>query len=626
VYSDTGQFAGILRRPYDYPLLYLHFWLLDDWCYPASEARAGFDKHVFLGMVFTFTAVFTHAGMLDPDTSFDHQYRSIERALDQTAAHHLACVFPATSPFWRHYHSLNEEYTRAASAFSERIQHAAPFTEEDLRQLGRRLAFGKIPVVAAAVQAGQTHLLPGLFSMIDELNIVLQTVQDIANIQRDLGRGHYTYPIVRTMLEAGIALSDAVAPERILAAVLLTGFVATIGQECQARLALCRALAHELKLPTFQGYCTALEEWIRELVQLFSLKPSVATDGAGTKSPWETTFFAPYRDSLSQSIQMAEGYLLADRTFRESWEVQRQGTAHLSGTAKACPVMFITEVLCQHRDDMAEQVDMVFETLRETGFRYYDNLPMDPDADELGFALRLYPYSGKQAAHRELLQVPLRWMEDNILPSGRIPLYFTRHDRPVAAHRPSRVLWGDYCLAVEANLLRGLIDYDRDRYWGLIERASSGWLDDILRSGLGTNSFYTLHFALWIALELLWQLSHPGISPLLNDKVSRVLEMLVQRLEVETTREPHTPQEAAFMTLICLRHPSGALAHRLFDPGWISLLIKSQRGDGGWPSEPLYVCPQRSFDMTTWYASQTTTTAVCYHALKTYRRFVQHRA
>jgi hypothetical protein len=427
------------------------------------------------------------------------------------------------------------------------------------------------------------------------------------------------------MLEGGIALSDAVAPERILAAVLLTGFVANIGQECLARLERCRALAQELKLPTFEGYCTALEEWIRELTHLFSLKPIMATDGAGTKSHWQKSFFAPYRDSVSQASQMAEGYLLADPTFRESWEVQRQGTTNITGTAKTFPVAFIVEVLCQHRDDMAEQVDMVFETLRETGFRYYD-LPINPDADDVGVGLRLYPYSANKEAHGELLQVPLRWMEDSILPSGRIPTYFTRHDRGIAAHPPSRVLWGDYCMVVEANLLRGLIDYDRDRYWGIIERASSGWLDDRLLSGLGTNYYYPPHCALWMALEFLWQLSHPVTSPLLKDKVSLVSEMLVQRLEVETRREAHTPQEAAFLTLICLRHPSGDLAHRFFDPRWVTRLIKSQRGDGGWPSEPFYICPLRSFDMITWYSSQTVTTAVCYHALKTYRRFVQHQA
>jgi hypothetical protein len=625
-YSDNGEFEGILRRPYDHPLLYLHFWLLDDWCYPAGEARDSFDKHVFLAMVFTFAAAFTHDGILDPDTSFDSHYRSIERAFDQTAADHLAHVFPESSPFWSYYHSLKEESMRAASAFSERIQQVAPFTDEDMRQMGRRLAFGKISVAAAAVQAGRVDLLPHLFLMLDQLNIVLQAVQDIANIQRDVGRGHYTYPIVRTMQAAGLELSDTVAPERILAAVLLTGFVANIGQECLIHLERCRTLAQELKLPSFERYVTALEEWIGQLGQLFSLKPVAATDGTDTDWQWAKTFFAPYRDSLSQSTQMAEGYLLADRTFRESWEVQRQGTANLSGTAKAFPVGFIVEVLCQYRDDMAEQVDMIFEILGETGFRYYDNLPTDPDADELGVGLRLYRYSAQKEAHRELLKIPLRWMEDNILPSGRIPLYFSRHDRAVAAHRPSIVLWGDHCMVVEANLLRGLIDYDRDRYSDIIERAAFNWLDDTLRSGLGANYYYPPHCAIWMALEFLWRLSHPVISPALKDKVRRVSEMLIQRLEVETWRETHSPQQAAFLTLICLRDPSGELAHRFFDRRWITLLLKRQRGDGGWPSEPFYVCPLRSFDMITWYSSQTITTAICYHALKTYLRFAQQKA
>src|SRR5688572_14087712 len=170
-YSDTGQFEHILCRKRDYPLFNLHFWLLDDWHFPPDEARAELEKHLFLASVFTFAAVYTRESILDPDTAFDQRYSLLENSLHQRAVHHLAQLFPeGASPFWDYYRRLRDECANAVSKFhpstlrqaqgSGRARKAAPFDEVELLELGRQLAFAKIPLAAVALQSDRAQQLP----------------------------------------------------------------------------------------------------------------------------------------------------------------------------------------------------------------------------------------------------------------------------------------------------------------------------------------------------------------------------------------------------------------------------------------------------------------------------------
>src|SRR6185436_4458384 len=123
-------------------------------------------------------------------------------------------------------------------------------------------------------------------------------------------------------------------------------------------------------------------------------------------------------------------------------------------------------------------------------------------------------YSERPEAHRVLLQAPLRWMEANLLPSGQIPCWFAR-DTDFSAEATPVLLWGNSCSTVEANLLLGLLVYDRAAYWPIIERASAHWLERYLSRGLGANAYYTPAYALWAAFELITQLS-AGQGPTAN--------------------------------------------------------------------------------------------------------------
>jgi hypothetical protein len=379
-------------------------------------------------------------------------------------------------------------------------------------------------------------------------------------------------------------------------------------------LAEGRALATKLNLPTFITYFEVVANLVSEVRELFDLK---AKPKHVARQP--RPLFAPYVDPRPKVIEMAEGYLLADPTFRESWEVQRRGTFGVPEmTAKAFPGGLIVEILCRHGHDMADSVDEVFSTLEATGFRYYDFSGMPPDADDLGLLLRLFPYSRQKTAHRAILQAPLRWLRQNIRESGEIPVWFTQQNNFDEIDQPSVALWGQSCVTVAANVLLGLIDYDLTAFRDLIESSARSILTRWQTEGLSATLHYVPLYSLWIGVELITKLATSPLQSLLQDQLNATTQTLTKRLATETKRANITPQDAAFLTLACLSDGGPPATKELFNPRWITILCQTQRYDGSWASEPLYGTPTRG-ELASWYASRSVTTAYGYHALKKFQ-------
>lgn len=616
LYSDSGRFEDILCRRQDYPLLELHLWLLDDWGVAGDERRAGLEQHLLVGMALAAAAGYAHDCLLDQTSAFDNRLALLEHALVRQSAVHFAHLFPGPSPFWSYYQGCWDDYAEAClSGFVGQGERLPARVETGAARPGDRLAPAKIPVVAVALKAGREAELPQLLAMIDGLNAIFQVRRDLLAFRVDLLRGHYTYPILRTMAEAGIDLQQPVVPERVLGALLLAGTGRQLCHESLARLESCRAVAAVLNLPTFSAYFDTVEALIDSLLDLFSIRRQAdATKKDRPRPEVGPVSFAPYADPLPRAVRMAEGYLLADPTFRESWDVQRGGFLDAPElTARAFPAGLIVEILCRHGHHLPERVDDIFELLRASRFQYYDHPRAAlPDADDLGLLLRLYRFSARQAAHRDMLQTPLAWMGQSVLPSGEVPVWFRPDNLPAEEEGPAVLIWGSSCATTEANLLLGLIDYDWPGYEALIERAALNLFERLLARGLGATLYYLPPYSLWAMFKLIAELSSRPVPTELRDRLAQVSELLLARFELETQRRQLTPQDAAFLTLCCAYPPAGPL----FDPGWITTLLKSQRHDGSWDDEPLFLIPDRN--LTCWYSSRSVTTAFCYHALRTY--------
>lgn len=614
-YSDTGQFKDILRRPHDPPFLYLHFWLLDDLGFPDTAARALLEKHLFLAMTFAFAALYTREIILDEGSNFDHRYLFLEHALAQQANLHLAQIHPPPALFWDYAQAFWYEYTEALLAELQPRPQAQPTPPEPT---AAKLAFAKLPIAAVGLKANQeAATIAQLCAMLDQLNGVLQTLRDIAAIRMDINRRRYSYPIMAAMQAAGIDPNQLVRPEQILGALVLTDIIGKIGQESLARLDAGRKIAKTLNLPSFTAYFGGVETRIEQMVALFSIKARPEPHHPRHKPTGP--FFTPYVETIPKVIEMAESYLLADLTFRESWEVQRRGLFGVSEmTAKAFPAGLIIEILCQHGHRMAAPIDMVFQTLQTTGFRYYDHDHLPPDTDDLGLLLRLYPYSAQPETHRKILQQPLGWLMQNISQTGQIPVWLTQQDPAWAQNYPFTALWGRSCATVEANLLLGLIAYDWPGYRELVERSAEGLLERLQNRGLSASQHYIPLYTLWTILKLMAKLSAKSVQAGLQEKFILINPILVEYFAIEAKQHRLSPQDAAFLSLICLSENAPPALKSCFTPTWISILCKHQRYDGSWLGEALFGTPTRG-ELAAWYASSSVTTAYCYHALKLYQ-------
>lgn len=600
-HSNSGQFDDLLSRDADDPLLDLHVWLLEDWAVPETDSRAQLDKHLFVSTVLLVGAAYVRESILSEDTNFDARYHALEQALTRRAVDHLGQLFPATSPFWDYYHAFINDEARPGAG-----PHLA----------SAWLALAKIPVAGAVLYLGQPFALrlPHLMALLDSLTTTVQFQTDLANLRRDLGRGHHTYPVERAMHRAGLTTLQGVSPEQILGALALTGTISEMVSENITQLESAQTQADALGWPTFNAYLETVKDQLRELSQLFSLRGR-----ANAARPSRPLFAsAAHPPAVTLAIEMAEGYLLADRTWRESWEVQRRGMLgerELIGQAFAPGL--VVEALCQHRADLSEQVEAALQSLAANDFRYYPHPAVPPDADDLGLALRLFPYCVQKDLYRQHLQRPLNWMAANIAESGQIACWFTQDVAGLAAGQTLR--WGNTCATVEANLLLGLIAYDQKTYRPIIERSAAHWLERWISGGLGTNTLYAPHYALWVAVELLERLSALPGPVWRPDRISAALDRCRQHWQTYT-EQVTAPQEAAFLTLISLRASKAGPLSDTFNPQWIQVMVKNQRYDGSWAGEPLFVTPTRG-EVATWYSSHSVTTAYIWHALKTYRQW-----
>jgi hypothetical protein len=472
----------------------------------------------------------------------------------------------------------------------------------------------KIPVVATALWSGQQARLPQLCDMADRLTFALQTRCDLASLRRELRSGRYSLSLLRAMAAAGLDPRQPARPETMLGTLILTGAIKKVGQEALDQLAAGQTAAQTLQLPTFAAYFSFAAGLIRQALAQFDLKAKPGQPTGARDVKQSRPVFKPAIAPLDQAIKMAEEYLLSDLSFRESWAIQR-GLPNLPQlTARAFPTGLIVERLCQQGHPLTEQIDQIYRLLQASRFRYYEEkLPLPPDADDLGLLLRLYRYGApdRQAAYRTMLQEPLGWLENSILPSGEIPVWFHTDEENSPQKDPPLLIWGNRCATTESNLLLGLIDYDWRDYRSIIEKSALNLLDRFRRWGLTAALYYVPPYILANAFELILGLSSLPIQASLDQKIKQTLPMLLEQLELEAKREPLTPQTAALLRLAC----SQAQARLCLQTGWISLLLKSQRYDGSWEAEPIFLIPGRGG--TAWYSSRLVTTAFCYQALKT---------
>jgi hypothetical protein len=608
-YSSSGRFRDIFTRSHDHPLLYLHFWLLDDWNETATLARKRLEKHLLPAGVLSATAYHLWENIPYEDNIFDESFLGLIPHLLQEAWGHLVNIVPAGDLFWQQYQEVgfSEEFDRDAAQATE-DEDVIPLTvlRPDLsaaesQSFGQRTnfapppslaVFSQLSVAVTSLSSGRGEAVPDLLGLVYELNQGLQCYHDVLAIRRDIYQNRSSDAILTTLALAGIDRQEAVSPQQLLGAFILHGVGPRICDESLAHIQKAQHYAAQLKLLTFEDYLKHLAQLVTDLKTVFTPK----------SSPVAYPKFLPYRNALAQATTAAESYLLADRLFQSSWAIQRGLPDTETLTARAFPAGLVVENLCRCEHSLGDAIDQVFTWLQASGFRYYDNFPqLPPDADDLGLLLRLSQFATKdqQALYEKILEQPLSWMQRSILPSGEIPVWFAAgpgQDSPIR-------VWGHSCATTETNLLLGLIDLNKSEHRGIIREAAAGVIARFLSDGLAASLYYVQPYTIWSGLRLIEQ----GRQFFETSQPAR--SFFAARFEA-LGQSSLTPQTAAFQILSKATLPT--LESDTWP--WLKRLLKSQRHDGSWGAEPLFLVPHRSG--VAWYASRLVTSSYCYMALK----------
>jgi hypothetical protein len=563
-YSDTGQFKDIFLGADQFPILSIGTWLLTDVSPEASAQRDDVERRLFVAAVLLAARTHVADAIDDPDSFSDETHIGLVEAFDRQAATALALDFPLGTGG----HESGGRFGPAATGVAR----------------------------AALASVGREDLAPAVARMLEPLAAAFQIRDDVASMHRDLQRGRLTHPIEVVARAAGIELEPWPDPNVILGAMVVTDSLPAILETALTRVLESRGVAEELRLQTFIEYLTDVEARFDERLG------SVSGQGHRSESGPLVYLSEP---TLPKALGMAEGALLADTTFRESWELHREGMFGAPEVASRFPAGLILEILGLHGHQLSREVDAFLSFTDSNGLRYYDHPWSDVDTDTIGVYLRLLSYADDAPRQTDALITVLDCLEREVRATSTVPVWLKNCVAP-DPRRPPVMALGEGCGVVAAHLLLGLIT--DGRLPEVVEIGTRHLLGRIGQVGLAASVNYPPLYALAIFLRLIARLPGGGETA----EAGSIL-----RSELETRRQAAvTPaQDAALLVTACFE----ADTPDLIDPGWITAILKRQRFDGSWVGESFAAAPNRG-RYVTWYSSSLLTTAFCYDALMRYSR------
>ncbi len=609
-YSSTGRFQDVLSGVHVFPLLSIGGWLLDDLGFPDDEGGDAARRRVFLAAVLSLAAVHIADSMHDDSTFYDREHAALAQLLWERTTSQFAAVIPYSQSFWDQHRAAWTDHLEANLRQHERDRASVTGdATEDRRRSTRWSAPAKVLAAAATTLTRREADLPAIVTMLDELAAALFIREELEAIPRDLQRGRVSYPIAMLARAAGI--TGPLRAAEILPAMVLTNAVGSVCDEARSSVATARRVAGDLELRTFATFADDVDLMLVEMtIGLLTPRPrgSPVARSAAVSSPMPLRLEDP---PLDKAIQMAEAFLLSDLTFRESWEVHREGMFGASEVTSRFPVALILEVLCAHGHDLGPQVDELRAHFMANKFRYYDHTTSALDTDTLGAFLRLERYALHHAKRDGLLASALACLVRAVEKIGSVPVWIPDCDELSEGARPPGLYLGEGCATVAAHLLIGLSEFGFADHQTIVETAASHLCERLLLLGVAANVNYPGLHALGVFFRLVSCLERQKLTAGLRQQLLRVRRALLSELEEATLRAIVTPQDAALLVLAC----SHAGQTRLIRPRWTSVVLKHQRHDGGWNGEPFAATPNRGRSVT-WYGTGSLTTALCYDALR----------
>jgi hypothetical protein len=593
-HSDTGQFRDIFMGADRFPLLSLADWLLDDLGASDGSRRADAERGLFIASLLLAIRAQALDSLLDRSSLAGAGRLAVVQYCSERLMHELTGLIPSDSPVWEQVELASLAQFQALRAARQRAA-----AEPEAYLSGGWTSAARV-IGLAVVEVTQSHgRADTILDLLSSLAAAFQLREDLASIHHDLLQGRLTYPVAMVARRASISLSPPPEPVRMLGALATSGALADIVGTAVELLADCRRQAVELELSIVADYLNAAHA---RLVQLADESPA---DGDGPRPL--VTLSQP---TLPQASSMARGFLLADPTLRESWELHREGMFGADVVASRFPAGLILEILAANGLDVTVQIDEFLAFTAANGFRYYDHPWSAADSDTVGIYLRLVPCATRPDEAAAAASTVLDCLEREIVEEGRdVPVWITACADD-GQSRPPVVDLGEGCATVAAHLLLGLVSSPSERYRALVEIGAKNLFERIDAAGMGANVNYPPRYTLAIFSRLVRRLAERDLAPDLARTVTATRRTLELELERSSEIRPGGPQDAALATIAC----RAAGRPDLVRPEWQVTILRSQRFDGSWLGEPFAAAPNRG-GAVSWYSSTTLTTALCLDAL-----------
>jgi len=608
-YAATGQFRHAFMGADQFPILSLAGWLLDDLGVPTTD-RADADRHLFLASFLLAARVQTIEGILDPSSFSDESHIGLLEFFSTCIFLEFAHLIPSGSsgsPFWEQYQALTARDLDRLLERRERQAGTDLDDEPDAYLNGRWAAPARLVALAVTEIGGVTTAAAGICAMLDGLAAAFQIRDDVETMHRDLQHGRVTYPIATVARAAHIPLHPPPEPNQILGAMVATRSLPTILAKAEALVLDSARCARELDLMSVGSYLDDVRAISAE--QLNRVSPVDGPPPSAT--PRSGPLMRTFEPTLPKALDMAQRFLLSERTFRESWETHREGMFGSGEVASRYPAGLILEILHGRGVDVTRETDDFLAFTVANDFRYYDHPWSDADSDTVGVFLRLRRYASSPTEHEDALARVLGCLERQIGATGAVPVWIADCDGPSTDDvRPPIVALGEGCGTVAAHLLIGLLTVAGDRYRGAVESGASHLLDRLRHVGVGANVNYPPLFALAVFFRLLALLEQRNVGRGPAADIGTTRTRLLAELHARLEAAPVTPQASALAAIAC-RHAGQS---DLVDPRWMTTVLKQQRSDGSWIGEPFAAAPNRG-GWVSWYSSTTLTSALCYEAL-----------
>ena len=350
----------------------------------------------------------------------------------------MARAVAPEAPFWDQWVAATTDELERTLEMRERVALLDPTDDPEDHLRSRWAGVMALTARAASSVAGREDIGPPVADLLANLVSAFEIRDDLASLGRDLERGRPTYPIAVIARAAGVPLRPWPEVPVMLGAMIATGSLETVHAAALARLRHASQSAADLGLPTFVAYLGDATDRLSERFAspgggLGSLR-AVPGPRPRTASPPDAPRSAPLPRALTptieQALAMAEGFLLADPSFRESWESHREGMFGADLVASRFPAGLVLEILSRHGHVLTPEVDEFLAFTAANGFRYFDHPSSGIDTDTLGVYLRLLPDATDREAALAAASDVLGCLERNVRDRRSVPVWLHGCERP----------------------------------------------------------------------------------------------------------------------------------------------------------------------------------------------------